>query len=72
MLKTYELCPKKFYLKYIKNISMPVDDEIFELGKNIHAIASYYLKKEYICKMVENNRQSMRYTGLAKRLLPFE
>ena len=61
MLKTYELCPKKFYLKYIKNISMPVDDEIFELGKNIHAIASYYLKKEYICKMEQalNEREKM-------------
>ena len=29
-------------------------------------------KEEYVRKMVENNRQSMRYTGLAKRLLPFE
>lgn len=51
MLKTYELCPKKFYFRYIKNITMPTDDEIFELGKNIHAIASYYLKKENISKM---------------------
>jgi len=51
MLKTYLLCPKKFYFKYVKNISMPVNDEIFELGKNIHAIASYYLKKENIDKM---------------------
>ena len=51
MLKTFEQCPKKFYLKYVKNISMPVNDEIFELGKNIHAIASYYLRKENIHKM---------------------
>lgn len=51
MLKTFELCPKKFYLRYIKNISMPVNDEIFEFGKNIHALASYYLKKENIDKM---------------------
>lgn len=51
MLKTFELCPKKFYFKYIKNISMPTNDEIFEFGKNIHAIASYYLKKENIDKM---------------------
>ena len=35
MLKTFEHCPKKYYFKYIKNISMPVNDEIFELGKNI-------------------------------------
>ena len=46
MLKTYELCPRKFYLKYIKNIQMPVNDEIFEFGKNIHALASYYLRGE--------------------------
>ena len=51
MLKTYDICPKKFYFKYVKNISMPVNDEIFELGKNIHAIASYYLKKQNIDKM---------------------
>lgn len=51
MLKTFEQCPKKFYLKYVKNISMPTNDEIFELGKNIHAMASYYLRKENIHKM---------------------
>lgn len=51
MLKTYELCPKKFYLKYVKNISMPVNDDIFEFGKNIHALASYYLRGENIDRM---------------------
>lgn len=51
MLKTFELCPKKFYFRYIKNLSMPVNDEVFELGKNIHALASYYLKKENIDKL---------------------
>ena len=51
MLKTFDLCPKKFYFRYIKNISMPTNDEIFELGKNIHALASYYLRKENMHKM---------------------
>lgn len=51
MLKTFELCPKKFYFKYVKKISMPTNDDIFELGKNIHALASYYLKKENLDKM---------------------
>ena len=51
MLKTFELCPKKFYFKYVKNIQMPVDDEKFEFGKNIHALASYYLRNETIDKM---------------------
>ena len=30
---------------------MPSNDEIFELGKNIHALASYYLRKENLHKM---------------------
>ena len=30
---------------------MPMNDEIFEFGKNIHALASYYLRKENIDKM---------------------
>ena len=51
MLKTYENCPKKFYFRYIKNISMPINDEIFETGKNVHALASYYLRKENIDKL---------------------
>lgn len=51
MLKTFELCPKKFEFKYIKGISMPVNDEIFETGKNIHALASYYLRKENVDNM---------------------
>lgn len=51
MLKTYERCPKKFYLKYVKNISMPFDDEIFEFGKNIHALAAYFLKGQNIENM---------------------
>lgn len=51
MLKTFKLCPKKFEFKYIKKISMPVNDEIFETGKNIHALASYYLRKENVDKL---------------------
>ena len=51
MLKTYELCPKKFYLKYVKGINMPTNDDMFEFGKNIHALASYYLRGESLEKM---------------------
>lgn len=54
MLKTYELCPKKFYLKYIKGINMPVNDNVFEFGKNIHAMASYYLRGENL-EYMENS-----------------
>ena len=48
MLKTFELCPKKYFFRYKKSLSMPVNNEIFKTGKNIHALASYYLKKENI------------------------
>jgi hypothetical protein len=51
MLKTFDMCPKKFEFKYVKGISMPVNDEIFETGKNIHALASYYLRNENIDNM---------------------
>ncbi|MBO5739308.1 PD-(D/E)XK nuclease family protein [bacterium] len=51
MLKTFANCPKKFYFRYVKNISMPVSEDIFELGKNIHALASYYLRKENLSKL---------------------
>lgn len=51
MLKTFQQCERKFFFKYVKNISMPVNDAVFEFGKNIHALASYYLKKENIDKM---------------------
>lgn len=51
MLKTFEQCPKKYFFRFVKNITMPINDEIFESGKNIHALASYYLKKENIYKM---------------------
>lgn len=51
MLKTFDLCPRKFNFRYIKNITMPQNDDIFEFGKNIHALASYYLRNENVDKM---------------------
>ena len=51
MLKTFEQCPEKFMFKYVKGVSMPVNDEIFVTGKNIHAMASYYLRKHEITNM---------------------
>ena len=51
MLKTFDECPCKFDFKYLRDIQMPVNDEIFEFGKNIHALASYYLRNENIEKM---------------------
>ena len=51
MLKTFNECPRKFDFRYLQDIQMPVNDEIFEFGKNIHALASYYLRGENIDKM---------------------
>lgn len=69
MLKTYENCPKKFYFRYVKNISMPIDDEIFEVGKNVHALASYYLRKENIDKMERSlNEKEMTFWSYLKSI----
>ena len=51
MLKTFEICPQKYYLKYIKQISIPQSVSFFEKGKKIHALANYYLRGENIEKM---------------------
>ena len=51
MLKTFNDCEKKFYLKYIKNVSIPQSAEFFEKGKKIHALASFYLKGQNIDKL---------------------
>lgn len=66
MLKTFELCPRKFWFKYVKNINMPINDDIFDTGKNIHALASYYLKKENIDKLEKtlNQKESELWTYL--------
>ncbi len=57
MLKTFNECPRKFDFRYLQDIQMPVNDEIFEFGKNIHALASYYLRKENIDKMEKSLSQ---------------
>ena len=57
MLKTYEKCPKKYHFKYVKGLQMPVDDEIFALGKNIHALASYYLR----CENIDDMEKSLNF-----------
>lgn len=44
MLKTYELCPKKFYFQYIDKITPPKSSLPFEKGKKIHALANYFLQ----------------------------
>lgn len=50
MLKTFEQCKRKFEYKYIKGITIPVDTSKMQQGKNIHALANYYLKNYNIDK----------------------
>lgn len=45
MLKLFTECPAKFYYNYTEQIPQPVLDKNFTAGKNIHAIAAYYLKQ---------------------------
>lgn len=51
MLKTFDECQQKFFLKYVEKISVPLRSAIFEKGKKIHALANYFLKGENIEKM---------------------
>lgn len=44
MLKTYDLCPKQFYYKYVENFTPPKSSLPFEKGKKIHALANYFLQ----------------------------
>lgn len=53
MLKTFETCPKKYYFKYVQNISVPQPVSFFEKGKKIHALANYYLKGADISNMLQ-------------------
>lgn len=51
MLKTFDECQQKFFLKYIQKLSVPQRSTIFEKGKKIHALANYYLNGANIEKM---------------------
>ena len=48
MLNSFKDCPAKYFYRYVKNIPMPQLESSFVVGKNIHAIAAYYLKGEDI------------------------
>lgn len=51
MLKTFDECQWKFFLKYVQKLSVPQRSAVFEKGKKIHALANYYLNGENIEKM---------------------
>ena len=51
MLKAFEHCPTKFEYRYIKEINIPINTFNTQQGKNIHALANYYLKNNNIVKL---------------------
>ena len=51
MLKIIEECPRKYFYMYVDKISLPQNKKLFEKGKNIHAIASYFIKKFDVSKL---------------------
>lgn len=51
MLKTFEQCQEKFFLKYVQRVSIPQRSELFAKGKKIHALANYYLQGADVYKM---------------------
>lgn len=51
MLKTFQICPYKYWLKYVEGISVPQKASFFEKGKKIHALANYYLRGDDISKL---------------------
>lgn len=66
MLKTFEECPKKFYYQYVLSINLPQNKYLFEKGKNIHALANYYLKGEDVSKLekVLNDEEKLLWQKL--------
>lgn len=52
MLKTYLICPKKFYYQYVERINVPRLATPFEKGKKIHALANYYLQGIDISRLI--------------------
>ncbi len=51
MLKIIEECPRKYFYMYMDKISLPQNKKLFEKGKNIHAIASYFIKNFDVSKL---------------------
>lgn len=66
MIKTFISCPKKYYYKYIENISAPQSSLPFEKGKKIHALANYYLQGINIEKLEKtlNEKERQAWTLL--------
>lgn len=64
MLNTFQECPVKYYYRFVKNIIAPNLDSKFLVGKNIHALASYYLKAQDISMYELNDNEVMMWNNL--------
>ena len=62
MLKTFNDCPKKYYFKYIQQVSAPQRSLPFEKGKKIHALANYYIRGDDITKLEKTLNQDENAT----------
>ena len=67
MLKTFEQCPQKFNIKYNEKFSLVQNSKYFEKGKNIHALASYYLQGFNVEKLEKSlDKSELLYWGNLK------
>lgn len=51
MMKTFEECQQKYLYIYIDKINLPQNKYFYQKGKNIHAMANYFLKGQNISKL---------------------
>ena len=66
MLNSFKDCPSKYFYRYVKNIPMPQLESSFVVGKNIHAIAAYYLKGEDISIFNLSEKEAAMWDRLKK------
>lgn len=65
MMKIFEECPQKYIFTYIDKINLPQNKYFYEKGKNIHAMANYFIQKQDISKLetalTETEKQIWNY-----------
>lgn len=66
MLNTFKECPIEYYLKFVQGVQPPVLESSFLVGKNIHAIASYYLKGQDISMFSLSEKEQRMWDTLLK------
>lgn len=64
MLNSFIRCPKEYYYRFVENIVTPQLESNFIVGKNIHAIAAYYLKGEDISKYQLNPLEQKMWNNI--------